>query len=50
MRWHCAVRGGPTDWDAGRWNSLPTRFGAFLKQEGLIDQVPAFDTYNVVPE
>jgi putative hydroxymethylpyrimidine transport system substrate-binding protein len=26
------------------------RFGAFLKEEGLIDEVPPFESYNVMPE
>ena len=36
----------PAAADPGRYD----RFGAFLKEEGLIDAVPAFDTYNFVPE
>lgn len=26
------------------------RFGAFLQEEGLIDEVPAFETYNLMPD
>jgi len=36
----------PAAIDPGRYD----RFGAFLKAEGLIDEVPPFDSYNVVPE
>lgn len=36
----------PAAIDPGRYD----RFGAFLQAEGLIDEVPPFDSYNVIPE
>jgi putative hydroxymethylpyrimidine transport system substrate-binding protein len=35
----------PAALDRGRYD----RFAAFLKEVGLIDEVPAVDSYNVVP-